>query len=323
MVNSSKAVFLFAGNDSYSKEQAIKKLKSSLFDSSSSELDYKVFDGADAEIRDILDHVSTIPFLASKRLVIIRHFEKLSKENTSRLIEYIKNPTKSTCLVLDAEDDSIIKQYSQLSRHLIISSFGLISDSQFQARTKEMLSSAKSDKKISHEAVMALKELYGNDMGSISQELQKLSSFVGDRVQIETSDVEEIAGKNLNASTFDLTDAIEVNDPEKALSIISELMISGKRHYEIVGLLCWQTKRLFKGRMFMDGGMSESQIANSLKISRRYHERFFAQLKRSPLSQVESKMQVLLEADLDIKRSKYDPAIALELAVIKLCLGLR
>ena len=113
MVNPIKSVFLFAGNDSYSKEQAIKKLKSSLLDSSSSELDYKVFDGADAEVRDILDHVSTIPFLASKRLIIIKHFEKLSKEDTSRLIDYIKNPTKSTCLVLDAEDDSIIKQYSQ------------------------------------------------------------------------------------------------------------------------------------------------------------------------------------------------------------------
>ena len=45
MVNSKSAVFLFAGNDSYSKEQAIKKLKASLLDSSSLELDYKVFDG--------------------------------------------------------------------------------------------------------------------------------------------------------------------------------------------------------------------------------------------------------------------------------------
>jgi DNA polymerase III delta subunit len=32
-------------------------------------------------------------------------------------------------------------------------------------------------------------------------------------------------------------------------------------------------------------------------------------------------MKILLETDLDIKRSRYDPAIALEFAVIKLCLG--
>ena len=116
MVNPRPSVFLFAGNDTYSKEQAIKKLKSSLLDSSSLELDYKVFDGVDAEVRDILDYVSTIPFLASKRLVIIKHFEKFSKEDTSRLISYIKNPIKSTCLVLDAEDDSLLKDYPGISR---------------------------------------------------------------------------------------------------------------------------------------------------------------------------------------------------------------
>ena len=85
--------------------------------------------------------------------------------------------------------------------------------------------------------------------------------------------------------------------------------------------MCWQTKRLFRGRMLMESGMADAEIANSLKISRRYHDRFFAQARRSSPAQVESKMRVLLEADLDIKRSKYDPAIALEFAVIKLCLG--
>ncbi len=321
MVNSRPAVFLFAGNDSYAKEQAIKKLSASLLNSSSLELDYKVFNAVDSEVRDILDYVSTLPFLASKRLVVIKHFDKFSKEDSARLVRIIKNPVKSTCLVLDAEDDSVIREYPGISRYIIVSKFGELTDSQFQTRVKEILSSVNVDKKISHDAAMALKELYGSDMGSISQELQKLASFVGDRGQIETNDVEAITGNNLNASVFDLTDALEINDIAKALSIISELILSGKKHYEIVGLLCWQMKRLFKGRMLLENGMADSQIANTLKIGRRYQDRFFRQLKASSMAQVESKMRVLLETDLDIKRSKYDPSIALEFAVIKLCLG--
>ena len=138
MVNPGPAVFLFVGSDSYSKEEAIKRLKLSVLDSSSRELDYKVFDGADAEACDILDYISTIPFLASKRLVVIKNFEILSPEDNARLIAYIINPAKSTCFILDAEGDSVIKEYPQISRHVILKRFGGLTDSQFQSWAKEI-----------------------------------------------------------------------------------------------------------------------------------------------------------------------------------------
>ncbi len=323
MVNSKPTVFLFLGADSYSKDQAIKKLSDSVLDSSSRSLDYKVFDCNEDEARDILDYVSTIPFLASKRLVVVKNFKKLSEEDSSRVVNYIKNPNKYTYLVIDAEDDSILKDYPEITRNVMLNRFGELTDSQFQSRAKEMLASAACNKNITSDAAKALKELCDGDMGSVSQELQKLSSFVGDRDQIETEDVEEVAGKHINASAFDLTDAIEVNDLKKALSIISELTLSGKKHYEIVGLLCWQMKRLFKGRALLEKGTPGAQIAASLRISRRYCDRFFAQLKASTLAGIEAKMKILLDADLDIKRSRYDPAVALEFAIIKLCLGAR
>ncbi|MFA6321439.1 MAG: DNA polymerase III subunit delta [Candidatus Omnitrophota bacterium] len=321
MVNSKSPVFLFLGADSYSKDQAIKKLSDSIFGSSSRDLDYKVFDCNEDEACDILDHVSTIPFLASKRLVVVKNFKKLSEEDISRIIAYIKNPNKYTYLVIDAEDESILKDHPEIMRNVVSSRFGELSDPQFYSRAKEMLSSAAPGKNITSDAAKALKELYGGDMGSVSQELKKLSSFVGDRDQIEAEDVESVAGKHISASAFDLTDAIEVNDLKKALGIISELTLSGKKHYEIVGLLCWQMKRLFKGRLLLEKGTPDAQIAGALRINRRYCDRFLKQLKASTLTGIESKMKILLETDLDIKRSRYDPAIALEFAVIKLCLG--
>ena len=95
MVNSRPSVFLFAGNDSYSKEQAIRKLRHSLLDSSSLELDYKVFDGLDAEVHDILGYVSTIPFLASKRLVVINILKNSQKKIQPALLtisKILRNP---------------------------------------------------------------------------------------------------------------------------------------------------------------------------------------------------------------------------------------
>ncbi|MFA5144159.1 MAG: DNA polymerase III subunit delta [Candidatus Omnitrophota bacterium] len=322
MVNSKNSVFLFAGSDSYSKEQAIKKLELTLLDTSARELDYKVFDGASASAREILDHISTIPFMAPRRFAVIKNFEELSAEDNKRIASYIKSPLKSACLVLDSADDSFIKDHPELARHIMVSRFGSnVSDFQFQSRVKDILSAVGGGKNISADAARALKELCGGDMGSASQELHKLASFVGSRATIELSDVEEAVGRNLTASAFDLTDAIEEGNLKKALFIISELILLGKKHYEIVGLLCWQTKRFFKGRALLERRMADPQIAEALKIGMRYQARFFKQIKSSTLSQIESRMKVLLDADMDIKRTRYNPAVALEFAVIKLCLG--
>jgi DNA polymerase-3 subunit delta len=323
MVNSNTAVFLFAGNDSFSKEQAIKKLEKSLIDPSARELNYKVFDGAQTQACDILDFLSTVPFLSARRIAVVKNSRKFSSEDNVRIADFIKEHSKSACLILDAEDDSFLKEQPELARLVNVSRFGSMSESQFQSRAKEVLLSIGDKKNLSPDAAKILKELCGDDMGSVSQELHKLSSFVGEKSTIEAGDVEAIVGKNINASAFELTDAIEARDLKKALSIISDLVASGKKHYEIVGLLCWQMKRLFRGKLLLEKKMTADQIADSMKISRRYQDGFFKQIKSTTLDAIGAKLKVLLEADLDIKRTKYDPGLALEFAVIKLCLGLR
>ena len=72
MVNTKASVFLFAGDDTYLKEKAIKDLTSSILDGSSKDLYYKVFYGGEVEPTEIIDQIDTIPFLARRRLVVLR-----------------------------------------------------------------------------------------------------------------------------------------------------------------------------------------------------------------------------------------------------------
>ena len=119
----SPAVYLLIGSEKYLKEKTIPDLRSSLLDPSSSELDYKVLHGADTSAEEIFASVSTIPFFSSKRLVVVRDFEKLSKDDTGRLINYIKNPNQYTCLVIDTLDGSILKDEPSLSGYAKVLKF--------------------------------------------------------------------------------------------------------------------------------------------------------------------------------------------------------
>ena len=89
-VNISPAVIFLVGDEKYLKEKAIFELRSSLLDSSSGELDYKTLHGPDTSASEILDCISTIPFFSSKRLVVVKDFEKLPKEDSIKVISYTK-----------------------------------------------------------------------------------------------------------------------------------------------------------------------------------------------------------------------------------------
>lgn len=320
MVNSKPSVFLFIGNDIYLKNRALEELSSSLLDRSSKELDYKVFYGGDLDIAEVLDHANTIPFLASKKLIVIKDAEKISREEASRLITYIKNPISSTCLILESADDSFLSGENDVAGYVNVRRFDNLSDNELSAWIKRLISKKSGSKTISTDAVESIKELQGQDLLSLDQELEKLIAFVGEKGEISSDDVGEVVGRTLTVSAFDLADAIETKKIDDALSIIADLILSGKKHYEIIGLLCWHLKRVMKAVMLREKGESDFRIANALRISKRYADDFFGQLAALDLGKVRLRMQILLEADLDLKRTKYDPALVLEFAVIRMCL---
>ena len=118
MVNTSYPVFLLVGDERYLKEKAINDLRKALLDSASGELDYKVLHGGDTSADEILASVSTIPFFSSKRLIVIKNFERLPKEDVARLTAYIRKPNQYTCLVVDTKDGAMLKDDPSLGRYV-------------------------------------------------------------------------------------------------------------------------------------------------------------------------------------------------------------
>jgi len=310
------AVFLFVGDDIYSKEEAINRLKATLLTESSKQFDYKIFYGQETDSNEVFEYLTTMPFLAQKRLVIIRDFERSSAEFKTCLINYLKKPSRSACLVLESKDD--FPEYAMES-HVNVQRFGCPADAELTPWIKKTLS--EKGKKISADAVRELKELQGADLMALSQELEKLALFTGERDEIGTSDVEAVVGKGIAVSAFELTSAVERNSITDALRICGELIMAGKRHHEIVGLLCWQMNRLLKAKMLRLRGESEISIANILRIGRRYSEEFFRQVGSLETARIRAKIGILLNADADIKRTRFDHTLILEFSIIRLCLS--
>lgn len=319
MVNTKAAVILLVGSERYLKEKAINDLRLSILDSSSGELDYKVLHGVDTSADEILAYVSVIPFFSSKRLVVVKNFEKLSKEDTTRLVNYIKNPNQYTCLVIDAMDGDILKDDPSLASYVKVLKFYEPTDNEVSSWISKFVYSR--DKTIEEEAIEILKELKGCDLLNLSQELEKLITYTGTRKKIAVSDVEDLVGKSVMASAFDIAHAAAGMDTSKAVSIVYDLVSSGKKPYEIIGLLAWHFKTLLKINSLLSESRTEYSIMQDLRFPRKSAQAFFTQAALYSSEEIGSKLQILLEADLSIKRARYSPSLILEFAIIRLCLA--
>lgn len=315
---SSPSVFLFLGTEKYLKERAINELRSRLLDSSSGELDYKVLHGADTSADEIINSAGTIPFFSSKRLIVVKDFNKFSKEDVSKISSYIKNPNQHTCLIIDSDDTSIIEKEPGLARYARVLRFAPLSDNELFAWIKKYIFTY--GKTIEDGALDMLKESKGADLLNLSFELDKLATFTDKRKVITVNDVESLVGKSVVASTFDIVSAIGDRNAPKAIRIVNELTSSGKKPYEIIGMISWFFKRVLKAKLMLDAGDTESSVCQKLRVARRSAQEFFTHVHSFSERDIESKMKVLLEADLTIKRPRYNASLVTEFAIIKLCL---
>jgi DNA polymerase-3 subunit delta len=318
-VNTSPSVFLFIGPEKYLKERAINELRSRSLDSSSGELDYKVLHGLDTSADEIINSAGTMPFFSSKRLVVVKDFDKLSKEDTSKVVAYIKNPNQHTCLIIDSDSVSILEDEPLIARHAKVLRFAPLLDNELSSWIKKYLSLQ--GKTIEDDALDMLKESKGADLLNLSGELDKLMTFIYKRNSVTGSDVEGLVGKSVAASAFDIASAIGDKNASKAVGIVHELTSSGKKPYEIVGILGWFFKRVLKAKLLLDAGDTESLVCQKLRINRKSAEEFFTHVHSFSVQALESKMKVLLDADLSIKRPRYSPSLIMEFAIIRLCLG--
>lgn len=95
-------VYFFTGGDAAKKSLSINKIKSKLSLTSES-LDYDVYYGEDTTAPDIIRILKTHPFLASRRLVILKQGEKLSEDDKQKLTLYFKAPFRSSIFIITTE----------------------------------------------------------------------------------------------------------------------------------------------------------------------------------------------------------------------------
>ncbi|MFQ6041616.1 MAG: DNA polymerase III subunit delta, partial [Candidatus Poribacteria bacterium] len=189
-------------------------------------------------------------------------------------------------------------------------------------------------------------ERTGENMHLIFGELEKLLSFTQGKPRIDVNDVEGLVAQSSFDDIFDLTDAIANKSLSSALAILNSTIESGEPPIKIHAMITRQIRLMLQAKLLIQqGGLSNLTRMDYKNFVNAYRnlpkelsdqlptDRKFNLLKQSPypvylalrqnnnfsLPELLDAMERLLESDIQLKSSQFEPGLILEQLIVELC----
>ncbi len=311
-----KPVYLFAGGEQFLKRAILELIKKRLFNSDSSLCNYSVFYAGECDLPSFFNTARTQPFLSEKRLIVFKNIEKISSLEEN-LIAFLKCHIAHSVIILETEkqiSDKFIKKIIDLTVPVV---FYPLQGAEFHDWINTYAKSMGA--KISYKAIALLVEKVGNELDALVNALNKVCLFVYKGKTVEEEDIDILIKKTRQDTRFSFLDALMNKEVSLALSMVNELSRDGKQAADIVGLINWQLRRVEQFKKLTEAGRSRETILKQLKITPRIMGILKSQSVRFSLAELDKGFRILLESDLAIKQGRKNPALALELLVVRLC----
>lgn len=303
--------------DEFQVDEALRRLKKRVATGGDARLSVKEFSGEAAMAAEAIMAAQTLPFFGETTLVIIRRADRLDAREKDKLAGYAANPSPAAIMVLTAEkatkSDKLVKAVEKAGRvH------------EYKApKSAELVSWVgntfkEKDKKISRDDAARLIETVGTDQSALTQEIEKISVYVGTAESVGADDIETVATHNPEASIFTMVDAIGLKHGDTAIMELSKLLYEGEPSPRILHMIVRQFRILLKAKALEERRASVAEYAPTLGVKPFLVDRCRRQAKNFTMSELKQIYGVLKDTDVAMKTGQREPNLALEMLIGKI-----
>ena len=279
--------------------------------------------GADAELADVLDALRTMPFLAPRRLVLIREADAFfnpknqGQHKREAIRKYLENPSPTGILCLEMASWD---QRTNLAKR--VAEIGLVvqceADKPYQVPPWLKSQATKLyGKTLTDSAARMLQDYLGNDFAALTHALDMLALFVGDAPGIDTPDVDALIARGHHERVWALCDAVAIRQVPRALELLDAFWTDGMVAPQVVGLLRTTFRQLVRVRAFAHS-MSLDAAMDRAGVPRVAFNRVRRAAGAFSETNLADAYQALVHADLEAKTTPND-RLAMEALVHRLC----
>ena len=299
-------IYFYYGENIQERDAAVSKLLQE-FRAVNGDMAIDSIDAETAELADVIDAVTTVPFLAPKRLVVLRYMST-NKELAASIDVIIDRVADSTdMLIIEARLDARgVYMKTLKKRATTVHHFESVEGNLLQSW---LLQDAKAvGVKISPAVAQELIDRVGHNQLLLHNELQKLSLMS----PTITSELVRSATHYLPASSvFAMLDAALQGNVARASTLYEEQRIQGVEPQSILGMIAWQLH--ITAIVVASKGKTAEEIAKTAKLNPFVVRKNMALTKKMSKQTITHMLDAAIAADIRIKtgKSKPDPEIHL------------
>ncbi len=224
-----KPVYFLSGEEPYFIDQISDFIEKKVLDENEKEFNQTVLYGRDTDVGTIVGEAKRYPMMSDKMVIIVKEAQNI--RNIEDLDSYIANPLDSTILVICYKYKTLDKRKAFPKT---VAKKGILFESKklYDNKIPDWISAYLKDKKytVSPKSSQLLTEYLGNDLGKISNELDKLMINLPPGTEITPDHIQMNIGISKDFNTFELNDALTKKDVVKANRIINYFAANSKEH---------------------------------------------------------------------------------------------
>lgn len=203
-----RPVYLFMGDEPYYIDELTDMLTETVLPEEERDFNQSILYGMETNVTAVITMARSYPMMSDHQLIVIKEAQNLSK--IEELEVYVKNPLKSTILVLNYKGGSLDKRkklYAEIDKNGAIFESKKIPEYKIPAFiTSYILSKGLS---IDQKSAQMLSDYLGNDLSKLTNEIAKLLIAIPPGQMRITADlIEENIGISKDFNNFELLNAI-------------------------------------------------------------------------------------------------------------------
>lgn len=351
--------YFFYGEETFLADQFVDQVRDILAASAGEDFHADRFDLGETRWPDIIDTARTVPFLFQAwRFLVVRIPERrpgaekggwrkgdgegeegkgirfLSEADQKTIRAYFAEPPARTTLVVIMpgkvrKNDTAVRFFSSLPKAaVLVKEIKPLYPRELKSWVDRKAQSV--GKSLTEAAKDRLLEIVGSDLRLLTNEIEKLAVFVGDKRGIDEDDVNEATGWLRSFEAYELDDVLTAADFSRAAGILDRLFAENERPEMIVARLATFFRNILMAQAWLrEKIMGRDEIFQHFfpyikttqgDFYRNKMAAFFSAVDGLSRPDLNAVLRALQRADISIKSSDVDAQTVLEIFLKEYCL---
>lgn len=327
--NNIKNCYIFYGSDEDMVKENIsliktKLIKDKLINKDFIDLNFAEFDGNTLDNFDeVINACETLPFMSSKKIVLIYRANFLGKNKKSEGIysafkEYLENIPEDTVLILyyifKEKREKVEYKVLKLNKKCDIIEIKDLKGKELEKKVKDLFQ--EKDKKIGVVELRLFCSNMPNNIGIIEKEVEKLCCYTFER-DITKQDIYDMFPAKQEDDIFVLVDKIGDKRVKEAIDRFNELLYIGENVFNILYMIERQFNLIYQVSQYSKEGKTIEEISKIIRLPSFICTKLVRQSKKFTKAQIRNAVEACLETEKVLKSTSTNKKVEMEMLIIQ------